>query len=347
MTFLTPLGGLVALAALIPLAALVSGRGRVAAVRSRLGLMAPPRSSMARRAAGVAAIGVLALAATQPALSDVVTARTRTNVEALFVLDTSRSMAASASADSPTRLERAELAAARLRAEIPAVPSGIATFTDRVLPDLLPVTDVAAFDSVLTQAVAIESPPPVETLGVRVTNYVGLEDIGAGNYFDSGVARRVVVLLTDGESLPFDPRQIAAQLSRAAGYRFVAIRFWAADEGVYDANGRREPGYHPSPAGKVLLAQLATGLGGRSYEEADVGAAADYLHQIVGTGRTVSTPRRAASVRTLGPFVAGLAVLLLTLALAPAPAELRSRRALRRVLRAGDGLDGAESASRT
>ena len=168
------------------------------------------------------------------------------------------------------------------------MPSGIATFTDRVLPDLLPVTDVAAFDSVLTRAVAIESPPPVETLGVRVTNYVGLEDIGSGNYFDPGVARRVVVLLTDGESLPFDPRQIAAQLSRASGYRFLAIRFWAAGEGVYDANGRREPGYHPSPAGKVLLAQLAAGLGGRSYEEADLGAAADYLHQIVGTGRTVT-----------------------------------------------------------
>ena len=344
MTFLTPLGGLVALAALIPLAALVAGGRRVAAVRSGLGLTAPARSSMARGAAGVAAIAVLALAATQPALSDVVTARTRTNVEVLFVLDTSRSMAASASADSPTRLERAELAAARLRAAIPTVPSGIATFTDRVLPDLLPVTDVAAFDSVLTQAVAIESPPPVETLGVRVTNYLGLEDIGSGNYFDSGVARRVVVLLSDGESLPFDPRQVAGQLSRASGYRFLAIRLWAPDEGVYGANGRRDRGYHPDPAGKLLLAQLARALGGRSYEEAGLGEAADYLHQVVGSGRTVPTPRRAASVRTLAPFVAGLAVLLLTLALAPAPSDLRGRRARRRIPRA---LAEAESAGST
>ena len=344
MTFLTPLGGLAALAALIPLAALVAGRGRVAMVRSGLGLAPPARISMVRRAAGVAAIAVLALAATQPALSDVVTARTRTNVEVLFVLDTSRSMAASASADSPTRLKRAEEAAARLRAEIPTVPSGIATFTDRVLPDLLPVTDVAAFDSVLTQAVAIETPPPVETLGVRVTSYAGLEDIGSGNYFDPGVARRVVVLLSDGETRPFDPHQVAALLSRASGYRFVAIRFWAADEGVYNANGRREPGYRPYAAGKVLLAQLAAALGGRSYEEADLGAAAGYLHQIVGTGRTVRTPRRAASVRTLAPFVAGLAVLLLTLALAPTPADLRRRSALRRVSRAGDRPAAAESA---
>ena len=333
MTFLTPLGGLVALAALIPLAAFVAGRRRVAAVRSALGLMPPARTSMARQAAAVAAIAVLGFAATQPALSAVATGRTRTNVEVLFVLDTSLSMAASASANSATRLERAVAAAARLRAEIPTVPSGISTLTDRVLPDLLPVTDVAAFDRVLTQAVAIENPPPIQTNIVRDTTYTALEDIGSGNYFEPGVTRRVVVLLTDGESLPIDTGQIASQLPPAFGYRFLAIRFWAADEGVYDANGRRQPGYHPYAAGKVILAQLAASMRGRSYEEADLGGAPGYLHQIVGTGRTVAT-RRVASVRTLAPFVAGLAVLLLTLALAPAPSDLRSRRA-RRVLRAG------------
>jgi len=327
MTFLTPLGGLVALVALIPLAAFVVGRDRVATVRSGLGLTAPARTSMARQAAAVAGIAVLGLAATQPALSDVATGRTRTNVEVLFVLDTSLSMAASASAVSPTRLQRAVAAAARLRAEIPTVPSGVATLTDRVLPDLLPVTDVAAFDGVLTQAVAIENPPPIETDIVRDTTYTALEDIGTGNYFEPGVTRRVIVLLTDGESLPITPSQIASQLPPALGYRLLAIRFWAADEGVYNANGRRQPAYHPYAAGKLILAQLAASLHGRgrSYEEADLGGAADYLREIVGTGRTVAT-RRVASVRTLAPFVAGLAVLLLTLALAPALSDLRSRR---------------------
>jgi hypothetical protein len=333
MAFLTPLGGLVALAALIPLAAFVAGRGRVAAVRSALDLMAPARTSMARQAAAVAAIALLGLAATQPALSAVATGRTRTNVEVLFVLDTSLSMAASASANSATRLDRAVGAAARLRAEIPTVPSGVATLTDRVLPNLLPVTDIAAFDRVLTQAIAIENPPPIQTDIVRDTTYTALEDIGRGNYFEPGVTRRVVALLTDGESLPIDTGQITSQLPPALGYRFLAIRFWAADEGVYDANGRRQPAYHPYAAGKVILAQLASSLRGRVYEEADLRGAAGYLHQIVGAGRTVAT-RRVASVRTLAPFVAGLAVLLLSLALAPAPSDLRSRLA-RRVLGAG------------
>ena len=42
----------------------------------------------------------------------------------------------------PTRLDRAVSAAAALRASIPNVEAGIATLTDRVLPDLLPVADV-------------------------------------------------------------------------------------------------------------------------------------------------------------------------------------------------------------
>ncbi|MGH2852535.1 MAG: vWA domain-containing protein [Solirubrobacteraceae bacterium] len=340
MIFLTPLGGLAALAALIPIAAIVAGRGRVAAVRSGLGLMPPPRVRVVRQAAAVAAIAAIALAATQPALSDVVTARTRTNVEVLFVLDTSGSMAASATARSPTRLDRAVAAAERLRAEIPTVPAGIATMTDRVLPDLFPVTDVAAFDSVLTHAVAIEDPPAVDT-SVRITTYEALEDIGTGNYFQPNVTR-VVVLLTDGESLPIDPGEITLELSPSFGYRFLAVRFWAADEGVYGANGRREAAYHLVPAGKVILAQLAAALGGRSYEEADLGGAAAYLHHLVGSGTTART-RRGASVRTLAPFVAGVALLLLILALAPTPSELRSRRS-RSIGRAGRGVADTESA---
>jgi hypothetical protein len=341
MTFLTPLGGLVALAALIPLAAFVAGRGRVAAVRGALGLTPPRRGRVPRQAAAVAAIAVLGLAATQPALPDVAKGRTRTNVEVLFVLDTSDSMAASATAHSPTRLERAVSATARLRAGIPTVPSGIATFTDRVLPDLLPVTDVAAFDSVLAHDVTIENPPPIDVFAARVTTYAALEDIGSGNYFDPGIARRVIVLLTDGESVPFDPAQVRAQLPPAFGFRFLAVRFWAADEGVYGANGRRDRRYHPDAAGRVLLAQLAASLGGRAYEEDDLAAAAGYLHQIIGSGRTAAT-RRTAGVRTLAPFVAGVAVLLLVLALAPAPAALRQRRArpVMRPRRAGSETPG-------
>jgi hypothetical protein len=317
MTFLTPLGGLAALAVLVPIGAATHGRIRTAALARRLGLDPPPRWSLGpRSAAAAAAVALLGLAAAQPALSDEALVRTRTDVAVLFVLDTSRSMAASLTPTSPTRLARAIKAAVQLRAAIPEVPSGVATFTDRVLPDLLPVPDVAGFDAVLERAVTIENPPPI-TQAVRATNYAALDDIATGNYFAPRVTRRVIVLLTDGESNPFDPGALGRELGVQEGYRFVAIRFWNANEAVFDANGHPESGYHPDPTGRVLLAEIAAALGGRSFEESQTAAAASYLHQIVGRGAATGRARRVLGQRALAPYVAGLALALLLVSMIP------------------------------
>jgi hypothetical protein len=313
MTVLTPLGALAALAALLPLGAVVLGRGRVGRVRRRLGLDPPSRAGLARLAAAVGAIALLGLAAAQPALTSESHARERTDVAALFVLDNSRSMAAAATAASPTRLDRAVAAAVRLRAAIPEVPAGVATLSDRVLPDLLPVPDVAGFDAVVQRAVAVESPPPSAT-AVRATTYAALSDIASGDYFGPSVTRRVIVLLTDGESDPFDPGKLARELAARQGYRLLAVRFWGQNEAVYDNNGKPEAGYHPDPTGRALLAGLAGAAGGRAFEEGDLGAAASYLRRLAGSGPTVSRAL-APGQQPLAPYVAGLAVLLLLLAL--------------------------------
>jgi len=316
MTFLTPLGGLAALAVLLPLGAAAHGRTRAAVLARALGLEPPPRWSLgARSAAAAAAVLLLGLAATQPAISDETLVRTRTDVAVLFVLDTSRSMAASLTPTSPTRLARALKAAVALRAAIPEVPAGVATFTDRVLPDMLPVPDVAGFDAVLQRAVTIEDPPPA-TQAVIATSYAALDDIATGNYFEPRVTRRVIVLLTDGESNPFDPGALGRKLGVQEGYRFLAIRFWNANEAVFDANGRPEPGYHPDPTGRALLAQLAAALGGRSFEESETGTAASYLRQIVGRGPT-ALARLVRGQRALAPYVAVLALALLLVGVLP------------------------------
>ena len=316
MTFLTPLGALAALAALLPLGAAVHGRARASGVARRLGLDPPRRWLLgARTVAGSAAIALLGLAAAQPALTDERFVRERTDVAALFVLDTSRSMAASLTPTSPTRLARAITAAVQLRAAIPEVPAGVATFTDRVLPDLLPVADVASFDAVVRRAVTIEDPPP-SMPAVRATGYANLDEIATGNYFAQGVRRRVIVLLTDGESNPFDPGPLADQLGVNHGYRFLALRFWNQSEEVFDADGRPEPAYHPDPTGRVLLAVLAGALGGRAFEEGEIQGAASYLRQAVGRGPT-GRARRVLGQRALAPYIAGLALALMVIVALP------------------------------
>jgi hypothetical protein len=324
MTFLTPLGALLALAALLPLsAALASGR-RVAAVRRALGLAPPARRAGLVRV-GTAAVGValLGLAAAQPALTRQTRQHVRSDVQVLFVLDTSRSMAASATATSPTRLDRAIAAAVRLRTAIPDVEAGVATLTDRVLPDLFPVADVSGFDGVVRRTVAIESPPP-RNQSVRATTYTPLTDIPADNYFAPGAKVRIVVLLTDGESNPVDPSAIARALSPKLGYRLVTVRFWQSRELVYGSDGKPEAGYRPDPSGRTILAGLAAATGGRTFEEADVGAASSYLQRLVGHGPTVVERGTTTSRLPLGPYAAALALLLVLAAILPV---MRSRPA--------------------
>lgn len=337
MAFLTPLAALVALAVLAPLGALLLARIRAGAARRELGLAPPPRSSSVRRpACGVAAVLLLALAAAQPALTHTSSRRERTDAAALFVFDTSRSMQASATPDAPTRLQRAVAAAVKLRAAIPGVPAGIATLTDRVLPDLLPVPDRGTFDGVARRAVSIEDPPPISN-AVIGTSFAALRQVAGGDYFAPHVTRRLVILLSDGESAPVNPGQVAHALARSHGYRLLAVRIGNAGERVFGAGGRAEPGYQPNPAAASIIGGLAAATGGRTFSEGAIGAAGSDLRALAGTGPSVEVGQ-TRSRQTLAPFVAGLAGVLLLAALLPSP--LADRRRARRRLgfrrRAGD-----------
>lgn len=316
MNLLTGLAAVAALAALLPLAAWAVGRRRAEAARRSLDLPAPRRRHLARPLAAAGAVALLGLAAAQPALTHSGRMQERADAQALFVLDISRSMAASARPTSPTRLDRAVAAAVRLRTGIADVPSGIATLTDRTLPNLLPVADRASFDATAQRAIAIENPPPAAS-NVRATTFSALREIATGDYFAPKTARRLVVLLTDGESGPVDTAALTRALPPARGYRFVAVRFWHGDEAVYDADGKRETAYRPDPLGRVVLQSAASALGGRAFEEAQVGAAGSYLQRAAGSGptttTTAATPRRVA----LAPYLAAIALLLLLFALVP------------------------------
>jgi hypothetical protein len=323
MTFLTPLAALAALAALVLLAAAALGGARAAAVRRALGLPAPARGAgLLQHGLAVAAIALLGLAAAQPALTHVSQRRVRTDVQALFVLDISRSMAASATPSSPTRLDRALVFAARLRAAIPDVAAGVATLTDRVLPDLLPVPDTAAFDAVLERAVVIDSPPPQRT-SVRATTYAALANVASGNYFERGVTRRIVVLLTDGESNPVDPGAIARALDEKQGYRLLAVRFWRDDEAVYDPDGTPEAAYRPDPSGRAVVAAVAAAAGGQSFEQGQLGAASGYLLRLTGRGPTRRVAGTEPGRTPLAPYLAAAALLLLVVSLRGARVRAR------------------------
>jgi hypothetical protein len=308
LVFLTPVAAVIAVAVLLPLAAFFVAEQRVATVRRVLTLQ-PPRGGVdiPVLAALGAVVLLLALVAAQPAVSSSKTQRVRTDAEVVFVLDISQSMAASGRAGGATRLERASSAAIRLRSALASVPSGVATLTDRVLPNLLPAPDPATFDATVRQTLAINQPPPREQ-AVRATTFGALAEVPGTGYFSPSAKHRVIVLLTDGESAPFDPGAITRGLAAKPRTQLLAVQFWQKDEAIYAASGLPNPNYRPDPTSKTQLAQLAASTHGRVFTEGNLGRAAAALHGMLDGGPTRSVGR-TRTVRPLAPYIA-LAALL-------------------------------------
>jgi hypothetical protein len=302
LTFLSPSAGVVALAVALPLAALVVAERRLHVARALLGLVAPAARDRRTTVAALAAVPLLlGVAATQPVVRTQHGTRVRTDAEALYVLDISRSMLASSAPGSATRLARARRLALGMRSQLGEVPSGVATVTDRLLPDLFPTGDPATFDSTV-QHVSIEQPPP-QSVAVTATTFAALAGLGRQGYFAPTARRRLVVLLTDGESQPFSPAAVARGLRGAS---LLTIQVWDADERVYGPNGRVEP-YRPDDASTSTLAGLAAAAGGRAFSEDEAAAAASAARAALGAG---PTSVREARPRTtpLAPYVAAAAV---------------------------------------
>jgi hypothetical protein len=243
----------------------------------------------------------------------------------MFVVDISRSMGASARPGGETRLARARAAAVRLRSELPEVPSGVATLTDRALPNLLPVGDAATFDST-ARSLELEQPPPQASAGTATT-FAPLADVATKGYFTPRVGHRLIVLLTDGESVPFDANAVADAFHGAS---LVMLRIGGADERVYRQDGRPEV-YRPSPARAASLDSLASATGGHVFGEHATGPAAATARTALGDGPTAVRGRERRTT-PLAPWIAAAAgaVLLVLLRRRTFPGgkiALRTRRA--------------------
>ena len=216
-------------------------------------------------------------------------------------------MLASGDPSSATRLARAKEQALELRDAIPQVAAGIATLTDRVVPNLFPNPDRNVFAQTLARAVTIEMPPP-KSADVLATSLGALESLGSRNFFEPSITRRVVVVLTDGESVGFDPGEVARQLAKGPGIRLVVVQVRGPNERVFDENGAPEDLYRTHPESAEAIASLAAATGGRSFGEGAAGSAVKAVQDAVGSGPTIRQGR-TEQTRALAPYIALLALL--------------------------------------
>lgn len=312
---------------MLPLVALALAARRERRARATLGLAAPSGARRwSRAAAAGAAVALLGLAAAQPALRSQTSIRIRTDAQALYVIDVSRSMLASRTAHSATRIARARDAAIALRDQLAEVPSGVANMTDRVIPNLLPVPERDPFEQTVRRAVKVDNPPP-ESTAVTATTLAAIGAVGSQSFFAPGTRHRIVIVLTDAESRPFDASSTAQQLH---GVTTVFVRVGSTSENIFGPDGKPDPAYHPDATSTEELAPLAEAAHATVVAAGDVGAAARAVRASLGSGPT----RReglTVSTRTLAPYVALAALLPVLLLLVDG--RRRSIAALRAKLR--------------
>ncbi len=304
-SFLTPLAGLLALAVLAPLAAFAGRERRASQIRLVLSLFPSSRLSRASVAISLALVpALLGLAAAQPVLEGSRTRQERTDAEAFFVLDISRSMFASSGPGAATRLERARQAVSVLQRELPEIPFGLASFNETVLPYVLPTTDARVIAATLADSLALEGAavPPLSEFVVPelTTSLNALAAIPRANFFSPAAEKRLVVVLTDGETTEAT-MGLARAFQRRPRIQVIFVRFWDASERIY-STGVAEPGYSPSPALFARLEHASSLIGGRVFEEEELGDARNTAESFLGSGRT--RPRELGGERlALMPYV--------------------------------------------
>lgn len=318
--FLTPLGALLALAVVLPLAAFVLVSRRAERMRRALRLPEPARGErIVPLAAFVVLAGLLGLAAAQPLLERSTIRHVRADAEVIMVMDISRSMLARRSLDSPTRLERAKEAAARIRAALPDVPVGLASMTNRVLPHLFPSADPDVFRATLDHVIGIEKPPPgtsfltVQQQRLRnATSLSSLSSIAGRRFFSPRSHRRLLVVLTDGESPEVAAPSVGRNI-RKTNASAIFLQFWKPKEKVF-TNREAEVRYHPNPAARSILERLAATSQGEVFDETQLPAAVRAAREALGSGPLVDQGRQPDRT-PLAPYLAVAAFLPLTLLL--------------------------------
>jgi VWA domain-containing protein len=320
--FLTPKGALLGLLVLLPLAAFLAVSRRATDVRQALGVPDVPESTRVAPLVAVIAVGVLlGLAAAQPLFERSSERTVRSDAEAYVVLDVTRSMLARQGVQGQMRIERAKHAAEQLRASLPDVKVGVASLTNRVLPHLFPSADEDVFRATLDKSVGVERPAPGtgfiiapgQVSSRNATVLSALAGMGTQGYFSPEARKRVVVVLTDGESPDVGADRVGSSFRRA-GIQAVYLRFWGARERVF-TNGDAEPQYRPDPQSGAILDSLAAATGGRAFDEADLVGVERQVHEDLGTGAAEAVATERGHRLPLAPYLAAVAILPLGLLL--------------------------------
>jgi hypothetical protein len=283
---LSPLGGLLVLGVLLPLAAFAFIERRADRLRALLGLERPELNARLPIVGCLVAVPVLlAVALAQPVVRYTGAHQVRTDAEAFYIFDVTRSMAAAPSRGAPRRFDRAIDVAERVHQRLASIPSGVATLTDRVVPSVFPTGNDEVFTAALEDALAIGQPPPrgYERTG---TLFAALDTLASGTFYSPTARRRVAIVLTDGESRPFDVRDLRQTLAAGPRVRFTIVRVGSSHDRVW-LDKTPDPNFKADPSSQRRTEDLARATGGEVFSPNDTDGIVKSVRDAVGSGPRV------------------------------------------------------------
>ncbi|HET9509264.1 MAG TPA: hypothetical protein VFO81_15070 [Gaiellaceae bacterium] len=314
LSFLTPAAGLVGLLGVLAVLVLRRVARRSDHLCERLQLPAERRRRTLWESVPLVAIAaLLGLAATQPVLSRREAREGREGVEVITIMDITRSMLARRSSTEPTRLERGRTVSKQVRAELADLPFGVASVTDRVLPHLFPSLGVNSFTATIDRAIGIDRPPPDRT-SRRATALNALAELGRVHFFGAQTARRIAVVVTDGETVPVSDLGAFRQRLVDGRVSLIFVHVWHEDEAIFENADTVNEAYKPDPTASRSLRRIAGAVDGALFTEGQAREVAAEIRRLAGEGRTVPHGNELRSI-ALAPHAAAAAFLPLLLLL--------------------------------
>ena len=121
----------------------------------------------------------------------------------------------------------------------------------------------------------------------------------------------MLIVLTDGETRPYDEGAVAASLAARPSVSLVLVRIGSPRDRVF-LGAKPDPAYRSDAAAGSELAALARATGGTVFGEGHIDAAAEAARSALGSGPTALRGAEPKPV-TLAPWLAlaGLVPLLL------------------------------------
>lgn len=276
----------------------------------------------------VVLVAVLATAAAQPVLEiDEQSVNVDCDAHVISMLDATKSMLAQAHPGAATRFERQQDAAKRTRMHFEECDWGLGSFAARGTLRVPYTGGPKRFAVVTDRVITINDPIPFgkfvqECDGCRTTSLSALIDAASTNFFpqrqpdeDRGLPARILVVFTDGESAPFDPREVATALHDSR-ISVIFVHVWEAGEQVFEG-GSPAPDYQSDPLSRLNLEAIADaineyedGLSGAVFQEDDIEGIVSALDELIGEVRVHTAMTGEVRRVALGPYLVPIALLL-------------------------------------